>query len=275
MKTQKQPVSKEPTIADAIENIKKKFGNGAIIKLDSAKALKIGFIPTGIKELDEALGVKGIPRGRITEIFGKESTGKSTLALMIIAKCQEQGGVAAFIDVEHSFSPIWAHEFGVNTKELLISQPNSGEEALQIAEELMKSKIDLLIIDTVAALTPMKEIEGDIGVLQIAPIARLMSQALRKLNLLVLKANTAVVFLNQVRIDPMVRWGSKEKSPGGSALKFYASVRIRLQRIKTLVRGVKREPVGFRILASIVKNKVAQPFKRAEFEIHFDPKTQK
>lgn len=275
MKPKKQK-KKEESLEKVIDQIKKRFGDGSIMKLGDAKPMKIESISTGVAGLDEALGVGGIPRGRITEIFGKESTGKSTLSYMIIAECQKAGGTVALIDVEHSFGPEYAERFGVNTKKLYISQPNSGEEALQIAETLIKSnKVDLIIIDTVAALTPMKEWEEDIGTPQIALLARLMSQALRKLVSITHNANTAIVFLNQVRTDLMKRWGTKEKSSGGMALKFYASVRVRLVRLKRIVKGAERTPIGFIIKAAVVKNKVAPPFKETEFEIYFEDQENK
>lgn len=270
MPTKKLNKRKEISLEDTIKEIQKRYGKGSIMKVDSSKALDIESISTGIKDLDTALGIGGIPKGRITEVFGKESAGKSTLSLMLIANCQEEGGSVALIDVEHAFDPVYAETFGVKTKDLWISQPDSGEEALQIAEALIKShKIELVVIDTVAALTPMKELETDIGTPRIALLARLMSEALRKLNVLAHKANVAVIFLNQVRTDPMVRYGSKEKSSGGIALKFYASIRIHLQIIKRLVKGADRRPVGIRIRATVAKNKVASPFKRAEFELMF------
>jgi len=268
--SKKNKSSKNPSLEEAIKNIQKKYGVGAIRRLGSSEIAEIDVVPTGIKDLDDALGVGGIPRGRITELFGLESSGKSTLSLMVIAECQKAGGTAALIDVEHAYDPTYSLRFNVKNEDLLISQPDSGEEALQIAEELIRSKVELIIIDTVAALTPMKEIENDIGYVQIAPLARLMSQALRKLNTLAHKSNSAVLFLNQVRINPMIRYGSKEVSPGGRALKFYASVRIHLRRIKKLVKGTERKPIGFRIQATIVKNKVGPPFKKAEFELLFE-----
>jgi len=265
--------TKELTIEEAMARIRKKYGTGAIRRLDSTEVVKIDAISTGVKDIDDAIGIGGIPKGRITELFGLESSGKSTLSLMMIHECQKTGGTAALIDVEHAYDPGYSKRFGVHNDKLLISQPDSGEEALQIVEELIKSKVELIVIDTVAALTPMKEIEKEIGYIQIAPLARLMSQSLRKLNTLAHNSNAAILFLNQVRINPMIRYGSKETSPGGKALKFYASVRIHIKRIKKLVKGADRIPIGFKIQATIVKNKVGPPFNKAEFDLFFvEPK---
>ncbi len=262
---------KDP-LQEAMDTIKKKFGSGAVTKLESDDYPKIEAIPTGVPALDEALGIGGIPKGRMIEIWGKESTGKSTLALKIIAETQKQGGKVMMIDVEHTLDLEYASKIGVNTKELYFSQPNSGEEALQICETFIQSKkMALIVIDTVAALTPMAELKDDVGMPQIALQARLMSQSLRRLTAIVHKNNTAILFLNQVRTDIMKKWGDKEIAPGGLALKFYASVRIHLKRIKLLEEH--DEPVGLQIEANIVKNKVAPPFKKAIFEIFFKPKT--
>jgi len=269
METKKTKDALEETIA----RVKKKFGDGAIMKLDSDEFPKIEFISTGVPSLNTALGVGGIPKGRITEIWGKESTGKSTLALKIIAEAQKAGGKAVMIDVEHTFDLEYASKLGVNTKELLFSQPNSGEEALQICEAFIQSgKIVLIVVDTVAALTPMVELKEDIGTPQIALQARLMSQALRRLTSIIHQHNTAVVFLNQVRTDIAKKWGDKEMAPGGLALKFYASVRIHLKRLKMIEKA--EQPVGLQIEASVVKNKVAPPFRTAVFEIYFNPADQ-
>ena len=261
---------KKDPLEEAIAKVKKKFGNGAIMKLDSEDYPKIEAIPTGIPSLDTAMGIGGIPRGRITEILGKESTGKSTLALKVIAQTQRLGGKVVMIDVEHTLDLEYASKLGVMTGDLLFSQPNSGEEALQICETFIQSgKIDLIVVDTVAALTPMVELKEDIGTPQIALQARLMSQALRRLAAIIHRNNTAVLFLNQVRTDIAKKWGDKEMAPGGMALKFYASVRIHLRRMKLLEKA--EEPVGLQIEASIVKNKVAPPFRKAVFEIYFSP----
>lgn len=259
---------------ETITKLKKKFGNGVIMKLEAEDYPKVECISTGIPSLDKALGIGGVPRGRITEIWGKESTGKSTLALKIMAQAQKKGGKVAMIDVEHTIDPEYASKLEVKFGEVYFSQPNSGEEALQVCEALISSgKIDLIILDTVAALTPMAELkEEDLAVMQVALQARLLSKALRKLTMLIQNSNTAVVFLNQVRTDIMKTWGDKDRAPGGYALKFYASVRVHLKKIKLLQKS--NEPVGIQIEASIVKNKLAPPFRKAIFEIWFQPETQ-
>jgi len=256
-------------LQEAIEEIKQRFGEGAIMKLKEVRAVDVDVIPTGSVALDAALGVGGIPRGRVVEIYGPESTGKSTLALHIAAEAQKKGGVAAFIDAEHAMDPEYAKKIGVNVDELFISQPDSGEQALQITESLIRSgEVDVIIIDSVAALTPKQEIAGEIGDQFIGTQARLMSQALRKLASILSRTKTAVVFLNQTRMKIGVYFGNPETTPGGLALKFYASVRIDLRRIAQIK---KRDAiVGSRIKAKIVKNKVAAPFKIVEFDILYN-----
>jgi len=258
------------SLEEAVAKIKKKFGNGAIMQLEVEDYPKIEVVSTGIPNLDTALGVGGIPRGRITEIWGKESTGKSTLALKIMAQAQKSGGKVAMIDVEHTLDPEYAGKLGLKFGEVYFSQPNSGEEALQICETLIQSGgLDVIVLDTVAALTPMEELKEDLETSQIALQARLVSKALRRLAMVIQKSNTAVIFLNQVRTDVLKRWGDKEMAPGGYALKFYASVRIHLKKLKLLEKS--EEPFGLQIEASIVKNKVAPPFRKAVFEIYFQP----
>jgi len=256
-------------LAEAVEEIKQRFGEGAIMKLKEVRPVDIDVIPTGAISLDLALGVGGIPRGRVVEIYGIESTGKSTLALHVCSEAQKKGGVAAFIDVEHALDPDYARKIGVNVDDLLISQPDSGEQALQIVETLVRSgEVDVIVIDSVAALTPKAEIAGEMGEFQIGLQARLMSQALRKLSGIVAQTKTAVIFLNQTRMKIGVSWGNPETTPGGLALKFYSSVRINLRRMAQI--KYKDEIIGSRIKAKIVKNKVAAPFKTTEFDIYYN-----
>ena len=252
----------------ALTQIEKQFGKGSIMKLDGSTVTDIDVIPTGCLSLDLALGVGGVPRGRVVEIYGPESSGKTTLTLSIIAQIQKLGGTAAFIDAEHAFDSTYAKKVGVKLDDLLMSQPDTGEQALEIAETLVRSNaVDLVVIDSVAALTPRAEIEGDMGDSHMGLQARLMSQALRKLTAAISKSNTCIIFINQIRMKIGVMFGSPETTTGGRALKFYASVRIDLRRIESIKKG--DEFIGNRVRAKIVKNKVAAPFRQAEFEIHF------